>query len=71
MSFTPHNEVCRARLEKALKARDSQRWKRANERREEVFWNKMREDEEKMAESEKRKMYHDEDQLAKGRRMIR
>ena len=33
MSFRPHNEECRSRLEAALKAEDNQRWRRASDRR--------------------------------------
>ena len=42
MGFRAHNEECRSRLEAALKAEDNQRWKRANDKKEEMFWEKIR-----------------------------
>ena len=61
MSFRPHNEECRSRIEAALKAEDNQRWNRASDKKEEVFWNKVREEEDRMKESEKRKIDQEED----------
>ena len=71
MGFRAHNEECRQRIEAALHSEDSSRWKRAKDKKEEMFWEKIREEENKMKENEKRKAEHEEEMSSKKKKKKR